>query len=199
MEPIQLLEREHRAIERVLETLDQYAASQSRASTRASQKDLLQFVEFIRQFADRIHHGKEEKILFEQMVEAGFPRGSGPLAVMIHEHDQARALARTLHALGEKERPWSEVDRRRVKEICAAYTSLVRQHIRKEDEILYPMALSRLGPEALGSIAGAFAEFERKDSRTGEKERLLAMAHQLVQRYGTPTESDSNSPPGRGG
>lgn len=198
MEPIQFLEREHRTIERVLETLDQYAASQSSASTAGSQKDLLQFVEFIRQFADRIHHGKEERILFEQMVQAGFPRSSGPLAVMVHEHDQARGLVRALHTLGEKESPWSEVDRRRVKEVCAAYTSLLRQHIRKEDEILYPMALSRLGPEALDAVADAFAEFERKDAQTGEKERLLAMAERLVERYATPAATNSTTPLGRG-
>lgn len=185
MHPIELLEQEHRAIERVLETLDQYADAQLGSSTPTTQRDLLQFAEFIQQFADRIHHGKEEDILFEQMVRAGFPTDSGPLAVMYHEHEKGRAFARKLKSLGEKDSQWSQVDREHLKQVANGYTTLLRQHISKEDNILYPMAQTQLGSEGMDLIADAFAEFESKDEQSGEKERLLSMADSLAERYGT--------------
>ena len=185
MEPIRVLKEEHRAIERVLETLDRYAESQSVSSTPASQKDLLQIVEFIQQFADRIHHGKEEDIFFEQMIRAGFPRGVGPLAVMYHEHDQGRTFARRLKDLGEKDGPWSEDDRRHLRQAASGYTNLLRQHIYKEDNILYAMGASKLSPDAMDEMTEAFAKFEQSEEQSGEKRRLLSMAEALAERYAT--------------
>ena len=183
MEPIEVLLQEHRAIERVLQALDQYAADRSAAST--AQADLLQFVEFIQGFADRIHHGKEEDVLFEQMVLSGFPRDAGPLAVMYHEHEQGRALARELQAFGDKDGPWSAAERQRVNEAAHRLTKLLRQHIHKEDHILYPMAQSRLGPRAMELVGAAFVEREAGEGQEGEKRRLLGMADRLVDRYAT--------------
>lgn len=185
MQPIQLLEQEHRAIERVLQTLDQYAEAQLGSSTPTTQRDLLQFVEFIQQFADRIHHGKEEDILFEQMVRAGFPSDSGPLAVMYQEHDKGRGFAQKLKSLGEKDSQWSQADREHLKKVANGYTTLLRQHIYKEDNILYPMAQTQLGSQGMDLIADAFAKFESNEEQNGEKTRLLSMADSLAERYAT--------------
>lgn len=185
MKPIEILEQEHRAIERVLETLEQYADAHLGSSTPAAQRDLLHFVEFIQQFADRIHHGKEEDILFEQLLRAGFPKGAGPLSVMYQEHDRGRTFARQLKSLGEKDSTWSEADRTELSKVANGYTSLLRQHIYKEDNILYPMAEARLSAAAMQQIADAFAELESTEEQNGQKNRLVAVAEVLAERYAT--------------
>ncbi|MGD0266766.1 MAG: hemerythrin domain-containing protein, partial [Candidatus Methylomirabilota bacterium] len=38
------------------------------------------------------HHGKEENLLFKTMVDRGFPRQGGPIAVMLHEHETGRSF-----------------------------------------------------------------------------------------------------------
>jgi len=53
-------------------------------------------VTFIRLFADACHHGKEEDLLFPELEAAGLPRNQGPIAVMLYEHQQGRALTRRL-------------------------------------------------------------------------------------------------------
>lgn len=180
MRAIRVLEREHRTIECVLDALDRYVAT---VSTSEGRTDLLGFVEFITQFADRIHHAKEEDILFQHMIRAGFPRDSGPLAVMHHEHDQGRALAQELAGLGHKDGGWSRADRERLEQAAGRYTNLLRQHVHKEDHILYPMAEARLGREALDQVDDACAQFEREQAQSGEKARLLSVGQGLVERY----------------
>ena len=58
-------------------------------------------VDFIRNFADRTHHGKEEDNLFPALEQHGMPRQGGPVGVMLDEHDQGRGLVSTLKARAE--------------------------------------------------------------------------------------------------
>lgn len=184
MEPIQLLEEEHRAIERALDALDRYVVACEQWSAPPPRADLLQFVEIFQHLADEIHHGKEEDILFDQMIRAGFPRQQGPLAVMVHEHDKGRAFVRQLKSLGEMTEPWSDAEKQRFKSAATGFTNLLRQHIFKEDNILYPMACARLDAEVMNEITAKFAAHELSQEQSGEKKRLLALVDGLAQRYG---------------
>jgi hemerythrin-like domain-containing protein len=59
------------------------------------------------------------------------------------------------------------------------FVPLLRQHIVKEDRILYPMALQMLGPAELDAIENEFDVFERAFSAGGEVERLHRLAETL--------------------
>ncbi len=49
----------------------------------------LKAVQFPCTFADRCHHGKEENLLFKTMVDRGFPREAGAIAVMLLERNSS--------------------------------------------------------------------------------------------------------------
>jgi len=183
MEPIQVLKDEHRVIERVLDALEGYVKRSDRGAAADDKAELLQFVEFIQEFADRCHHGKEEDILFAEMVEAGFPRDSGPLGVMFHEHDEGRAFVGELKRLGEQAGHWTDADRERLSRAAFGYIHLLRQHIRKEDGLLYPMAESQLSADVMRSIGQRFHEFEQNRTEAGEHERLHLLGDKLASRY----------------
>ena len=56
----------------------------------------LDAVDFIRNYADRFHHAKEEDVLFVALVENGMPREHSPVAAMLMEHDQGRAFVKAM-------------------------------------------------------------------------------------------------------
>ena len=56
------------------------------------QRSAREALEFLRGFGDRCHHGKEEQHLFAVLAARGLPREVGPLAVLISEHEEGRAL-----------------------------------------------------------------------------------------------------------
>ena len=103
MKATEILKSEHRMIEQVLNCLEKMAetACVSRVFDRDSAREAL---EFFRHFADRCHHGKEEDILFQRMIERGFPRQAGPLAVMLHEHELGRSHVRALAGIAANDR-----------------------------------------------------------------------------------------------
>jgi len=164
----QRLKDEHQLILRMLVLLEQNAALTAQGVFH-DYRFFLDGVDFIRNYADRFHHAKEEDVLFEALIENGMPRANSPVAAMLMEHDLGRQYVRgmeeaaTAALSGEKGRD---------AEIAAhatGYLQLLREHISKEDDILYPLA-ERLIPEAMREkiVAG----YQRAEaSRAGLEEQ----------------------------
>ncbi|HUL60202.1 MAG TPA: hemerythrin domain-containing protein [Anaeromyxobacteraceae bacterium] len=189
MDAIETLMTEHRLIEAVLDAMVGFA-DEIRRRNATDKEELGRFVAFLREFADGCHHGKEEDVLFAAMVANGFPKDGGPIAVMLHEHTQGRALIRALARKAEQAGDWSGEDRQAIADAAAAYGSLLHAHIHKEDAILYPMAEQHLPPEAMERVGEDCARFEAERTGSGEHERLHALAEGLVARHaatGRPT------------
>jgi len=143
-------------------------------------EELARFVGFLKHFADQLHHGKEEDILFAAMADHGFPTEGGPIAVMLAEHVRGRAFIQAMAQAVEGATPWTDDDRGRIAEAAAGYGALLRAHIHKEDAILYPMAEQRL-PEAVARrVDEACEAFDAERRARGEGQRLEALAAALA-------------------
>lgn len=178
--PFEILNDEHRFIERLISALLAYV---EQLGSWADPVDLGRFVDLIQGFADARHHEKEEDILFEAMIAAGFPREMGPIAVMRMEHDHGRRLVAALRAVADKPGPWTAADKVTVRESAQDYASLLRQHIVKEDTVLYPMARRTLSAEAVTRMEAQFDEVEGGEDARAELEGFLATANTLFEKY----------------
>jgi hemerythrin-like domain-containing protein len=182
MNPIDTLMHEHRFIEKVIDSLVRYT-DRLEGGDDAPREDLAQFAGFLRTFADTCHHGKEEDILFRTMNERGMPAEMGPIAVMLGEHELGRSHVKALAELGAGVGPFSDAEKTRVVETARGYAHLLRDHIMKEDNVLYPMALDLLSPEDIEKMAERFLAFEADEMGEGTHERIHAGAEELVARY----------------
>ncbi|MCL4809885.1 MAG: hemerythrin domain-containing protein [Thermoanaerobaculia bacterium] len=177
--PLTILMDEHRLIETALGSLETCAieVGGGLALERAIARD---YAEFLRGYADAWHHGKEEDILFQRMVERGFSAEAGPVAVMLHEHRQGRALVSAIHAVGGAEGDVTAAERAAFVSAAQGFVPLLRQHIQKEDNILYPMSERVLSTAEFESMLADFEAFERKAGADGTRERLEALAERLA-------------------
>jgi hemerythrin-like domain-containing protein len=179
---IELLMNEHRLIEQVLGSLETLVV-EVEGGLNLDRPVLADYGAFFREFADALHHGKEEDDLFARMAERGFSRESGPLAVMLHEHRAGRAHVAVLREAGLGSAPLSGVDVQLVVEHASAFVPLLRAHILKEDRILYPMAVRFLPPDELAAMASRFAADEAQRRADGSLERLHGLAERLVSQF----------------
>ena len=182
MQAIETLEQEHRVIEKVLDALEAYTARLGSGEID-DHGDLGRFVTFFREFADRCHHGKEEDILFGALEAAGFPVDAGPIAVMLAEHGEGRRLVGILAGIADREQRLSPAERKLASVTAIAYARLLREHIRKEDHGLFPMAESQIPAGARTALEMAFASFEEAEMGRGTHEGLHALADELVGRH----------------
>jgi hemerythrin-like domain-containing protein len=126
-------------------------------------------IDFIRNYADRLHHAKEEDILFTEMCKDTVEMHCNPTEQMLHEHELGRNFVKGM------EDGVREGNRKKVADNGLGYARLLREHIYKEDNILYPMANRALGASVLRSIEGKFAKAEKKFP-PGTKEKYEKMA-----------------------
>jgi hemerythrin-like domain-containing protein len=155
------LVNEHKLIIRMLAVLERNALRTSRGEY-GNYQFYLDAVDFIRNYADRFHHAKEEDILFEALVKNGMPRANSPVAAMLMDHDQGRDYVRAMEEAAKAALAGTPGQQAAIALNAVSYLELLREHIAKEDDILYPLA-ERLIPEEMrdGIIAG-YAAAERR-------------------------------------
>lgn len=188
MTSLQILMDEHRVIERAITALTAYARAVANGAD-APRQDLAGLVGFLRDYADAHHHGKEEDILFRAMVDHGMPMDGGPLAVMLAEHAEGRRLTRALAELAADDAAWDPEQRRRLLRAATGYARLLRDHIQKEDRVLYPMAKQMLPESAWQQIESEFSAFQAAPRRAEQAARLERVAGEFAGRYAADNEA----------
>lgn len=143
--PMRLLVDEHVHIMKVVNALPRLLES-IETTLPAKKQTLLDAIDFIRNYADRFHHAKEEDLLFKLFDET-----ADIIAAMYTEHESGRAHVRAAFAAIETG------DGPVVREHLSAYAALLTEHIRKEDEILYPWMDRQLADSQVGMLYSKFA------------------------------------------
>lgn len=168
-----LLSDEHRVIERVLAVLERLTKRPVAQSLGSWKKAL----DFIRGFADGCHHFKEEKVLFPAMEAHGIPTDGGPIGMMLLEHEEGRGYVKSM--LAALEDPQTDTAKQALLSNANSYLRLLKEHIQKEDEILFRMAEDVISAEEQKELLRAFEEHEAQEMGQGVHEKYLAIAAEL--------------------
>jgi hemerythrin-like domain-containing protein len=150
--PMKKLVDEHVLIKRLVALLPEIVKNLDVDSDEGRQL-VIDTVEFIRFYADKYHHAKEEDILFKY-----FDENLDILKVMHEDHTQARSHVKAILAALERK------DKTTVAKHLTAYGELLTEHIKKEDEILYPWLDKNLSDTQIGEL---FAKFNETDEQIG--------------------------------
>ena len=178
MRATEILMEEHRAIERVLCSLE-------RASTRLSRGEdvYLRFFSgcsaFFKGFVDSYHHKKEEQFLFPALVQNGLPKDTGPVAIMLAEHAQGRHLAQLLGTATLKLQAGDERRREQVILSATDYIKLFRQHIYKEEFLLSPLAERVIPVEQQANLGQSFERMQVEEFGEDVHEKYFGLAQRL--------------------
>ncbi len=157
-----ILSEEHQHILKVIELLERECSAMEKGGKL--REDFFQkTIKFIREYADKFHHGKEEEVLFVELCKESTNMHCNPTYQMRHEHDLGRGFVKEMEA-GLKERNISKV-------VSGArnYAQLLREHIYKEDNILYPMAEEALGDKEKKEVELKFKEMDERNKILGEE------------------------------
>ena len=173
-----ILRKEHDAILRMLEVTEQVAEQLDRGELVAPET-LDGLLEFFRLFADKCHHGKEEELLFPALERKGMPRQAGPIGVMLMEHDHGRSLIQQMAQQGAAYAAGTAGAGPQWSSAARGYVQLLREHIYKENNILFVMAERLLTEAEQQELAAAFDRVEEDKMGAGTHERLHALMDKL--------------------
>ncbi len=170
------LVREHQTILGVLNALEAHLGAVA-SGVPLDPAYLRDVVAFCQGFVDRCHHGKEEHCLFPCLERVGIPREGGPIGVMLAEHEMGRQLVRRIaEALSRYEA--AEAQPEEVTDLAWQYVELLRAHIAKENEVLFPMGEAVLTDTEDAAVGRCYDGVE-ESQEFGTHERLVRLAERL--------------------
>jgi hemerythrin-like domain-containing protein len=180
MKPSEILMEEHRVIERVLMALKAATDNVEEGKT-VRPGFFIEAADFARGFADGCHHKKEEHVLFKSLIAHGLPSQGGPVQVMLAEHEQGRKHAGRMRDAAQRWEAGDGSARQEVLVNAREYVSLLRDHIAKEDAVLFPMADRAIPQAEQDEMIAEFEHIEHEETGQDVHERYLALARRLEQ------------------
>ncbi len=123
--------------------------------------------EFFAQFADKCHHAKEEDLFFPLLKERGIPEQGGPIGVMLHEHEVGRECVRRMRKASETD----EFDGAMFAAAAKEFVPLLRQHIFKENNVLFRLAAGVISEADDADMDEKFSQVEQQRDLVGMHER----------------------------
>lgn len=152
--PTKILSDEHKNILKFIDILDEKCDNAEEG--KVDGEFFKKAIEFIRNYADKFHHAKEENILFKELCKDEVEMHCNPIDQMLYEHEQGRGFVKGMEEALKKN------DKEKIIENTRGYIQLLRDHIFKEDNILYPMADQALSEKTQKLILKKFEEAEKK-------------------------------------
>ena len=156
---IEYLEREHEEITQVINAVESKCIEIMNGK-EINQEYFADVIEFIRVYADDTHHKKEEDILFRLMTEnLGETAEKLIRSGMLTEHQMARYYVMELERnLAEYAENPNDVNKIQIIANAMSYVNLLRVHIEKENEVVYPFGANNLSKEVLSMFNEEMAE-----------------------------------------
>ncbi len=179
MDAIEVMVEEHKNIKRALKAIRKLCIKVLNGE-EVNYEVFYKVIDFVRNYADKHHHSKEEKILFKKMAaELGETIEKGPIMGMLAEHDLGRLYMSNLEAALERVKNGDEDSRVDIIANSISYTDLLYRHIDKEDNAIYKFGQRQLSKEAMEEVEKKCREVEETAINNGIQEKYLKLIDEL--------------------
>lgn len=183
MDGIALMVEEHKNIKRMLKVVRK-ACLQGMDGKEINYSDFEKIIDFIKNYADKHHHEKEEIILFDKMVsEIGGPAEKLVKFGMLVEHNLGRLYIKDLEEALARAKEGDAEGKLDVIANAVSYTQLLFRHIDKEDNVAYTFAKRELSEETMNKINMECQDFEEEKSDLGIQNKYIEVLELLEEKY----------------
>jgi hemerythrin-like domain-containing protein len=179
MPSVLLMNEEHRCIKRMLGVMRGYCQKVLRGEEVAL-ADFHSMIDFVRNYADKHHHGKEEDIFFGYMMdELGLLAEKLVKMGMLVEHDLGRLLLADMESALKKVEAGDKDAMLDLISNAMGYTYLLHRHIDKEDGVVFTFADRELSSEAKEAIEAQYNAFEATEEAAASREKYVLLLETL--------------------
>lgn len=188
MKCFELMVKEHEHIKRMLKVIRKYC-DRILNNEAIVYEDFFLMIDFVRNYADKHHHGKEEALLFEKMSdELGVAAQKLVRHGMYVEHDLGRLYMHDLEEALKKVIKGDKESRLDVIANAVSYTHLLYRHIQKEDDVVYKFAEKNFSKDTLDKLDSECEDFEKEAEKNKLQKKYLGLVEELESRAGGKNE-----------
>jgi len=181
MTPTENLTSEHQDIIELLDIMNKIAGS-IKSNEVFYTNDVEEIIDYLKFFIEKSHHGKEE-IFYPALVSAGIPKENESISIMLYEHVLAHNYLKDINSCVENCKIGNSFSGELLADSLRNYVKLIKSHIRKEEEIIFPMADKELSKEKQNEIYRQFENIEEKIVHHGFHEHYHRLLRKLQSKY----------------
>ncbi|WP_312653727.1 hemerythrin domain-containing protein [Aminipila sp.] len=182
MNYIELMVEEHSNIKRVLSVIRKYCYKVLK-NEEVNYADFFILIDFVRNYADKHHHGKEEKLLFDRMIKELGPTAEKLVRNgMLVEHDMGRLYMQELETAVNNVLKGEDEARLDIIANAISYTHLLYRHIEKEDNVVYQFAQKNLSSETQQILEKECDQFEQEAKTKNTQSKYISMIAELEEK-----------------
>lgn len=163
---VKILNEEHQNILKFIDVIKK-EINRLTKTEKINQDFWYQVIDFIKNYADRLHHAKEEDLLFKEMCQDHVALHCNPIEQMLYEHNLGRDYVKGIKEGLENN------DKQKIIDNANNYCLLLTEHIFKEDNILYPMAEQVLSQSVKDLLTEQFTKVEKEKFGADEINKYL--------------------------
>lgn len=179
MNAIEILVTEHKTIKTVLKAIRKLCIDIVEGHP-VNHQIFTDIIDFVRNFADKYHHQKEEDHLFNKMNElADYPPQTGPIMGMLLEHDLGRNYIANLEKAIAAHKAGTDQAKVDIIANAISYEQLLHSHIDKEDNVIYKLGTKILPAEDMEQLSGLFNQIEDDPANNKVREKYMQFAKEL--------------------
>jgi hemerythrin-like domain-containing protein len=183
MNSIEIMIKEHKYILRML-TVVRKACFGVFNKEKLIYEDFYLMIDFIRNYADKHHHGKEEKLLFKEMqLHLGKIGDNLITHGMLVEHDLGRLFISELEEALQRVKDGDEESKLDVISSAIGYAKLLTRHIAKEDSVVYTYGAKNLSVNVLEEINQKTNIYEQEAKTQGTQAHYIKILEELEKKY----------------
>jgi hemerythrin-like domain-containing protein len=161
MMPIGYLMIEHRLIERMIKLMTDESVNMDREN-KADLGFLDSAIDFLKTYADKCHHGKEEDILFRDLTQKKISfEHKKAMAELLEDHKMGRREVSKLVDASNSNSEGKGVSLASIKKQIKWLVEFYHRHIAKEDKKFFIPSMSYFSRQEQDRMLGEFMEFDR--------------------------------------
>ena len=179
MDAIALMIQEHAAIQRMLAVIRKYCYKLLKGE-KVEYEDFYKIIDFVRNYADKHHHGKEEAILFNRMTKELGPTAEKLVKHgMLVEHDLGRLHMQELEAAIQRVLQGDDMSKLDIIANAISYTHLLSRHIEKENNVIYQYAQKNLSEKTIKELDANCEKYEKDAEKENVQQKYLDLLNEL--------------------
>jgi Uncharacterized conserved protein len=183
MDAIQLMMEEHKYIKRALIIIRKMSIEVLKGK-EVPFEDYKKIIDFVRNYADKHHHNKEEEILFKRMREGiGEALVGAPISGMLVEHDLGRLFIKSLEEALQRVKNGDMDSRVDIIANAVGYADLLNRHIDKEDKVIYTFARRSLKAEDMDYVNKNCEKVEAEASKESVQDKYIESIKELEAKW----------------
>jgi hemerythrin-like domain-containing protein len=183
MTALELMVSEHTNIKRILKIIRKYCFKVLK-NEALDYNDFYKIIDFVRSYADKHHHSKEENILFDLLSkQLGDKIKNGPIMGMLVEHDLGRLYMLNLENALKRLESGLEDAKLDIIANSVSYADLLTRHIDREDTALYKFAERSLSEENKKILNQKSEEVEKNAALNGTQDKYLKLIDELESKF----------------